>query len=192
MTPKATFLRKADIAHLIRSAAAITGRTSFVMVGTGAVIAQLRQVPLALMQTREIDIHADGADGAEDAAAVSDLIDGTIGEGSQFDETFGYYAHGIEEGTAVLPRDWRARAARLPLQDQPDVTCICPDVDDIALSKLCAWREKDRTWLGAAHAAGLLDLAAIRSRIALLDGLDADAMQEVGRRTDVIAAAAAP
>lgn len=174
MTPRATFLKKADIAHMLRAAAAITGRTRFVLVGTGAVIAQLAAVPLTLMRTREIDLHADGD---ADAAMVADLIDGTIGEGSQFDETFGYYAHGIEEGTAILPRDWRSRAVLIPLPDQPDVACICPDVNDIALSKLCAWRDKDRTWLRDAYASGLLDAGEMRSRVLLLDGVDEQVMQ---------------
>lgn len=155
MTARVHFLKKAYIVHMIRSAAAITGCKSFVLIGIGAVIAQLRDVPLALTQTREIGIRTDGG---EDAATVSDLIDGTIGEGSQFDETFGYYAHGVEEGTALMPRDWRTRAVHLPLCDQPDVACICPDVNDIAISKLCAWREKDQAWLRAARSAGLLDM----------------------------------
>ena len=146
-------------------------------------IAQLKQVPLALMQTREIDIHADGGD----AAGVADLIDGSIGEGSQFDETFGYYAHGLEEGAAILPSDWRTRAVTLPLEDQPGVVCICPGVDDIALSKLCAWRGKDRTWLGTAQAAGLLDMDQIRSRFPLLDGTAAPPLQELERRADALA-----
>ena len=36
------------------------------------------------------------------------LIDGGIGERSIFHETFGYYAHGVDESTATLPA-WRDR-----------------------------------------------------------------------------------
>jgi hypothetical protein len=70
------------------------------MIGTRAVIARLKTVPLDLMSTREIDIHAEGA---EDADAIADLIDGTLGEGSPFDTNFGYYVHGSGETTACLP-----------------------------------------------------------------------------------------
>ena len=38
--------------------------------------------------------------------ADADLIDGSIGEGSPFHQTFGYYAHGVAEETAVLPGGW--------------------------------------------------------------------------------------
>ena len=185
MTGWTPFLKKAQIEHLVRSAAAITGQKTFVMVGTGAVIAQLKNLPLAMTRTREIDIHADGA---PDLDAVSLLIDGTIGEGSQFDETFGYYAHGIKEGSACLPDDWRTRAKRIPLPGQPDIACICPDVDDVALSKACAWREKDRLWLQAALGAGVLDLDTMRARIGRITNPNASASPELARRVDAIGA----
>ena len=38
-----------------------------------------------------------------------DLIDGSIGEGSPFDRQFGYYAHGVDDSTAILPAGWRNR-----------------------------------------------------------------------------------
>jgi hypothetical protein len=41
--------------------------------------------------------------------AKSDLIDGNIGEGSRFHETFGFYAQGVSLKTAVLPAGWRDR-----------------------------------------------------------------------------------
>ena len=40
----------------------------------------------------------------------ADLIDGSIGEASMFHETFGYYAQGVVERTAVLPDGWRELA----------------------------------------------------------------------------------
>lgn len=39
----------------------------------------------------------------------ADLSDGSIGEGSPFHRTFGYYAHGVAVDTAVLPAGWQAR-----------------------------------------------------------------------------------
>jgi hypothetical protein len=39
---------------------------------------------------------------------LADLLDGSIGEASMFHATFGYYAQGVVEDTAVLPaRDGR-------------------------------------------------------------------------------------
>lgn len=185
MTPKVSHLRREQVAHLVRAAAGITNETTFVLIGTGAAIAQLKATPFDLMATREIDIYAPDA---ADPAAVSDLIDGSIGEGSPFDETFGYYAHGIGQDTAVLPDDWRLRARPVTLPMAPGVTCICPDVSDIALSKLCAWREKDRMWLDAAWRSGLLDAGALRSQSRSIGDPRAPSIGEIDRRIDAIEA----
>ncbi len=130
MTGKTKFLRKEAIAHLVRAVAGVSGQSSFVMIGTGAVIAQLKHVPLDLMRTREIDIYPRGVPDAEDIAT---LIDGTLGEGSPFDETFGYYAHGVGERTACLPDDWEERAITFDAPGLAGVVCLCPEVNDIAL-----------------------------------------------------------
>ncbi len=100
LTGKTKFLRKEAIAHLVRAVAGVSGHSSFVMIGTGAVIAQLKHVPLDLMRTREIDIYPQGVPDAEDIAT---LIDGTLGEGSPFDETFGYYAQASESERPACP-----------------------------------------------------------------------------------------
>ena len=42
--------------------------------------------------------------------------------------------------------------------------CICPEKNDIALSKVCAWREKDKAWLKAGLETGVLDIEAIEAR----------------------------
>ncbi len=68
------------------------------MVGTGAVIATDRHIPLAMM-TEEIDIYAEDA---ADIALVSGLIDGSIGRYSLFHKTFGYYGDGVSPNSAVM------------------------------------------------------------------------------------------
>ena len=189
MTAKVRYLRKAAIAHLLRAAAGVSGRELFVIVGTGAVIAQLKTVPLDLMETREIDIYV--PDDPE-ADGISDLIDGTIGEGSPFDETFGYYAHGVGARTACLPDDWAARSVRYDGSLLRGVVCLCPEVNDIALSKLCAWREKDRTWLEAGIATGVLSLTAMKMRAGSITDSNAPSVEEIERRLAALHAAAGP
>lgn len=189
MTAKVRYLKKAAIAHLLRAAAGVSGRDLFVIVGTGAVIAQLKTVPLDLMETREIDIYV--PDDPE-ADGLSDLIDGTIGEGSPFDETFGYYAHGVGARTACLPDDWATRAVRYDGPALRGVVCLCPEVNDIALSKLCAWREKGRAWLEAGIATGVLDLAAMEMRAGSITDPNAPNVEEIGRRLVALRPVAGP
>ena len=66
-------------------------------------LGQFPQAPNELLVSIEADVFSlrDPAD--------SDLIDGSIGEGSAFHQTFGYYAHGVSVETAVLPSGWQDR-----------------------------------------------------------------------------------
>jgi hypothetical protein len=94
-------MQRHQLEHIIRAAAAITGAERFVIVGSQAVLGQFPEAPAELLVSIEADVFSlrDPAD--------SDLIDGSIGEGSPFHQTFGYYAHGVGAETAVLPAGWR-------------------------------------------------------------------------------------
>ena len=81
----------------------------------------------------------------------ADLIDGTIDEGSPVHQTFGYYAHGVGEETAVLPAGWKDRLIPLRTENTGGATGLCLEVHDLAVSKLVAGREKDLEFI-----AGLL------------------------------------
>ena len=179
MTTKVSYLKREAIAHLVRAVAGVSGQSSFVMIGTGAVIAQLKHIPLDLMRTREIDIYPRGVPDAEE---LSTLIDGTLGEGSPFDQTFGYYAHGVGERTACLPDGWEERAIRFDAPGLAGVVCLCPEVNDIALSKICAWREKDRVWLEAGINTGVLSLDAMKARSRAITNPHAPDAAEIDRR----------
>ena len=51
---------------------------------------------------------------------MADRIDGAIGEGSQFHETYGYYAQGVGPETACLPADWMQRVHRIQNRNTQD------------------------------------------------------------------------
>ena len=97
MNGKTKFLRKQAIAHLVRAVAGVSGQSSFVMIGTGAVIAQLKHVPLDLMRTREIDIYPRGVPHAEDIATLIDGPRGKVRPSMKFQ----------------ILRPWRGRTDRL-------------------------------------------------------------------------------
>jgi hypothetical protein len=178
-------LRRAQAEHILRAAAGVTGHDRFVVVGTGAVILSAkRPIPARMMLTREVDVCADGVD---DPEALSDLIDATIGPDSQFHKTFGYYGDGVSPRTAMMPLDWRARATEHRGAEAGGAVAICPDPNDIALAKLCAWREKDIAWLREAVAAGVVALALMRDH--LRGGMPEDAPpgDEIERRLRALA-----
>jgi hypothetical protein len=148
-----------QLEHIIRAAAAITGAPEFVIVGSQAVLGQFPEAPGELLVSMEADVFSvrDPAD--------SDLIDGSIGEGSPFHQTFGYYAHGVSVETAVLPEGWRHRLIPIHNQNTGGGTGLCLEIHDLAVSKLVAGREKDLGFFSALLRHRLIMMETICARL---------------------------
>ncbi|MBF0374588.1 MAG: hypothetical protein HQL39_14390 [Alphaproteobacteria bacterium] len=167
-------MKRPDLEHVLRAAAAITGEAEFVVVGSTAILAQFPNAPAGLVMSQEADLYP------VSHPELGDLIEGTIGRDSPFHGTFGYYADAVGPETAKLPRDWRSRAIRLAGPATGGATAWCPEVHDLAAAKLVAGREKDVDWVRGAVAAGLVAPARL---IGLLDDVQAEpALIEAARR----------
>ena len=79
-------MKRAQVEHVLRAAAAIAQENSFFVVGSQAILLHFPFAPEELTVSRELDLYP--ALNPE----KSDLIDGAIGALSSFDETFGYHA----------------------------------------------------------------------------------------------------
>ena len=126
-----------QLEHLVRAAAQIADDEELIIVGSQAVLGQFPDAPPALLTSNEADIFP------KNKPELADLIDGTIGELSPFHETFGYYAHGIEEATPTLPEGWKDRLVPVRNANTRWATGWCLEVHDLVISKLVAGREKD-------------------------------------------------
>ncbi len=162
-------MKREQVEHILRAAGAITGRKEWVIVGSQAILAAITDAPDEITVSEELDLYAPGDEYA------SDLLDGSIGERSPFHETFGYYAHGVGAETATLPSRWRERAAIIRSEATEGVIGICPHPSDLAISKLAAWREKDREFIAALLRHHITTAEEIESRLGELD--DATAAQ---------------
>lgn len=149
-----------ELQHVLRASAAISKESSFVVVGSQAVLLLLDQPPKSLLVSREIDLypalHPERAD----------LIDGAIGMHSSFHETFGYFADGVGPETAVMPGDWMSRAS---LHYVGEITAICPELHDLVVSKCVAGREKDADFVRELLKQDLVSLDTLVHRIGMLD-----------------------
>lgn len=92
-------MKRSEVEHVLRAAAAIAQEQSFVVVGSQAVLLAFPSAPPELLVSRELDLYP--ALHPEKA----DLIDGAIGALSSFHETFGYHADGVGPETAVREKD---------------------------------------------------------------------------------------
>ena len=130
-------MNRSQLEHILRAAAAITDERDIVVIGSQAVLSQFPQAPGDLLVSVEADVFP------RHAPAKSILIDGAIGELSTFHQTFGYYAHGVDETTATLPFGWKERLVPICNENTGGATGWCLEVHDLAASKLIAGREKD-------------------------------------------------
>ena len=51
------------------------------------------------------------------------------------------------------------------------VVGVCPEANDLCVSKLCAFREKDRDFVGALLLAGIVDVRTLLARIGTVPGI---------------------
>jgi hypothetical protein len=170
-------MQRHQLEHIIRAAAGITGASEFVIVGSQAVLGQFPQAPDELLISIEADVFSPRA------PADSDLIDGSIGEGSPFHQTFGYYAHGVSMETALLPVGWRDRLVPVRNENTGGGTGLCLEVHDLAVSKLVAGREKDLDFIRGLLRHQLLQVRVFRERLATTE-LTPDRLQTCNLRLD--------
>ena len=130
-------MKRSELEHLIRAAAAITDQYEIMVVGSQSILGAVPNAPDALLVSMEADVYP------LHQPELADLIDGAIGELSPFQERFGYYAQGVGPETAVLPAGWEARRVKVQNQNTDLKIGWCLEPHDLAASKLAAGRDKD-------------------------------------------------
>lgn len=150
-----------EVLHVARALSEITGCRELVVVGSAAVIAARGRLEGDHFGTEDVDVFALDGKSEDDFTDEAELI----GLSSRFHETFGYYADGVGERTAIMPMDWKSRATKYPVPAVSDTFLWIPDSNDVALAKLCAWREKDQDWLKAAVGSDLVEWDVMASRL---------------------------
>jgi hypothetical protein len=90
-------VNRAGLEHIIRAAAEIANDTEIIVIGSQAILASFPDAPEELLVSMEAAVYP------KNHPERADLVDGSIGEGSPVHDLHGYYAHGVDEATAVLP-----------------------------------------------------------------------------------------
>ena len=155
-------MNRAQLEHVIRASGGVADSAELIVVGSQAILGQFPDAPPECLASMEVDIYP--ADDPE----KSILIDGAIGEGSVFHETFGYYAHGVGADTAMLPHGYGERLVAVQNENTRHVTGWCLEVHDLAASKLAAGREKDMEFVRVLLGKELVDPDTLQRRVATL------------------------
>jgi hypothetical protein len=152
-------VNRCQLEHVIRAAAGNADAPDIIILGSQAILGSFPDAPEELLVSAEADVFP------RDRPGDAILIDGAIGERSLFHETFGYYAHGVAESTAVLPVGWRGRLVPIRNENTRGATGWCLEPHDLAVSKLVAGREKDLEYVGALFRHGMISADTIGRRL---------------------------
>lgn len=153
-------MTRSELEHIIRAAGAIAEDSEIIVVGSQSILGQFPDAPRALLKSAEADIYP------RHHPERADLIDGSIGEGSSFHETFGYYAQGVGEETAILPKGWKVRLVRISNANTVGTSGLCLEVHDLAISKYAAGRQKDLDFTRELARHGLTNDKVLLARLA--------------------------
>jgi hypothetical protein len=157
-------MNRAQLEHVVRAAATVAGLDDVVVLGSQAVLATIDDwdLPHEVTRSIEADIAIDhelaSVSLGVDRADLALLIEGALGEGSQFHATHGYYAEGVELEVAVLADGWRERLVPLICETSsgPKVGW-CLSVADVWIAKAAAARTKDYEFCRALAVNGFVE-----------------------------------
>ena len=155
-------MTRAQLEHIVRAAGAITDEPVILVLGSQSILGAFPSAPPPLDVSREADVcplHA---------PEKADLISGAIGEISQFDSTFGYYAHGLPPESCPLPAGWKDRLIAFQNDNTRGITALCLHPLDLACSKLVAGREKDIGFVTAMLTHNLIERPVLEAQLKLL------------------------
>jgi hypothetical protein len=96
-------VRRRELEHVIRAAADVADDDEIIVIGSQSILGKHPDAPAELCVSVEAHVYP------RNHPERWELIDGSLGELSPFHDTFGYYAQGVEEGTATLPHGWQER-----------------------------------------------------------------------------------
>lgn len=149
-------MRKADFDHVIASAAVICGEEEIVVIGSQSIWGSVEDPPEAILRSLEADIYP-----RRDPSRAEE-IDGLMGDGSQFQRTYGYYAHGVGPETAKAPAGWEQRLVIVEVPRRPGevghVRALCLEPHDLVLAKCVAGRRRDWDFAKVALSAGIVEI----------------------------------
>lgn len=164
-------MRRHEFEHVVAAAAAAVGLDEFIVIGSQAILGSVPDPPDELLVSMEVDMYPKADPDRAEA------VDGAIGDGSMFQVTFGYYAHGVGPETATLPAGWQDRLVRAeipPRRGGIPAVAWCVERHDLVAAKLARGAERDWNYARATLDAGLVQGSTLLSRV---DDLPLDAPQ---------------
>lgn len=151
-----------QLEHAIRAACGVADESEVIVFGSQAILGSFPDAHGDLRQSMEADVAP------KNFPERVDLIDGSLGELSQFHQTHGFYVHGLTLEAASLPEGWHKRMVKVQTPATNGTVGWCIEGHDLAASKLVAFREKDREFVRVLLREKYVNPATLKARIVKL------------------------
>mgnify|MGYP000320182121 CR=1 FL=1 len=162
-----------QLEHAIRAACEVAEDSEVWVFGSQAILAEFPDAPEELRASIEVDMQP------KNRPDKADLVDGALGEMSQFHKTHDFYVHGVLIDGSAFPQGWEHRA--IPVVGEISTRGKigwCVEIHDLAASKLAAYREKDRDFVRTLLIEEMIAPKTLIERINLLN-MDKDLRQRL-------------
>ena len=152
-------MRRNQLQHVILEIGQRFDLKDIYIIGSAAILAAIPDPPEGeLTATRDVDVIP-----PRDEERLADQISFVLGEASDFDAEYGYYAQGVTSETPeYAPSDWKSRTIDIPVAG---IVGRCMDPNDLIISKLGAGRPKDLAFARAAANLGLIQRSILLERL---------------------------
>lgn len=165
-------MRRHQFDHVITAAADVSGEREIVVIGSQAIFGSVAEPPESMLFSMEADVYPRRDPGK------AEEIEGSLGEGSMFQSTYGYYAHGVGPETVVGPTGWEGRLVRVEIParvgQSRSAVALCLEIHDLVLAKCATGRERDWEFAHDALAANLIEVDELFRRVEGLPDPPAD------------------
>lgn len=161
-------MNRTQLEHAIRASTTILAQDRVNIVGSQSILGtwDANELPGEATASVEVDVcpmHDD------DAESLADVLDGAIGELSDFHQTHGFYIQGVGRTTSRLAPGWVDRLVPVTGPGTQGATGLCLDPDDLCAAKILAHREKDQEFVRALIVHQMVDPNVVLERVQLTD-----------------------
>ena len=158
-------MNREQLHALLVQAKAQVHHAEFVIVGSLAILGSVGKPPSTMVMSIDVDTYL-----KNDPQRTGELVE-ALGQGSAFEDEFGYYLDPVSPNLPSFPEGWQDR---LILLDFGDIQAFFVDANDVAVSKYMRGEERDLRWLRAGLKDKLLNMDIIERRIASAPALEGE------------------
>ncbi|WP_397391384.1 DUF6036 family nucleotidyltransferase [Polynucleobacter sp.] len=151
------------IHHVLTEAKKITNHSEYVIIGSLTALGLKVPPPDEMVRSIDVDLYP------KDDPARAGEVAAIIGQGSAFEDKYGYYVDAASPDLPTLPDGWENRFV---VHDFGDVRALFLELNDAAISKYARGEIRDRIWIQGGLKAGLLSMPTIEYRLRETSFLD--------------------